>query len=387
MFGGDRDDEIPDLAPLAPLAAVETPWSVDAGSGIGRDWLVLAPRGRGRPHLRRGCPRAGLLLGRRERPLRVARRHRRRHHRRGRGGRRAGSRRYRGRRGDRPAPGNRRGRLARAAHERGAEPAAPRGRAGSSHAPSTGSCTGSTPRRARCAGATTEACPRSPCGGTGSPVIASGRVANHRLRQGPHRRRAKRDRRARLGRRRRGPARALGARAARRRRHRGGGGGRRGLRGELRAGRRGLRRRDRPAALAAQHRVALRSSRGRRGPSSTSRTLAARSRPSTASPGPGVWTEASLAGRAPRVAGRARRVRRGDRHTRATSTGCAASDGRPAARTGSGEGRLAGPPRPARRCARRLLGKGTSHRVQGPLTGTAPARKSHQLSSLTRKIL
>ena len=43
MFGGDRDDEVPDLAPLEPLAAVETPWSTDAGSGIGRDWLVLAP--------------------------------------------------------------------------------------------------------------------------------------------------------------------------------------------------------------------------------------------------------------------------------------------------------------------------------------------------------
>ena len=43
MFGGDRDDEVPDLAPFEPLAAVETPWSTDAGSGIGRDWLVLAP--------------------------------------------------------------------------------------------------------------------------------------------------------------------------------------------------------------------------------------------------------------------------------------------------------------------------------------------------------
>ena len=43
MFGGDRDDEVPDLAPLEPLAAVETAWSTDAGSGIGRDWLVLAP--------------------------------------------------------------------------------------------------------------------------------------------------------------------------------------------------------------------------------------------------------------------------------------------------------------------------------------------------------
>lgn len=43
MFGGDRDDEIPDLAPFEPLAAVEAAWSTDAGSGIGRDWLVLAP--------------------------------------------------------------------------------------------------------------------------------------------------------------------------------------------------------------------------------------------------------------------------------------------------------------------------------------------------------
>lgn len=43
MFGGDRDDEVPDLAPIEPLAAVEATWSADAGSGIGRDWLVLAP--------------------------------------------------------------------------------------------------------------------------------------------------------------------------------------------------------------------------------------------------------------------------------------------------------------------------------------------------------
>ena len=43
MFGGDREDEIPSLAPLAPLATVETPWSADAGSGTGREWLVLAP--------------------------------------------------------------------------------------------------------------------------------------------------------------------------------------------------------------------------------------------------------------------------------------------------------------------------------------------------------
>ena len=43
MFGGDRGDEIPTLVPLDPLAAVETPWSIDAGSGIGRHFLVLAP--------------------------------------------------------------------------------------------------------------------------------------------------------------------------------------------------------------------------------------------------------------------------------------------------------------------------------------------------------
>ena len=43
MFGGDRDDKIPDLAPFDPLAAVETAWSADAGSGTGRGWLVLAP--------------------------------------------------------------------------------------------------------------------------------------------------------------------------------------------------------------------------------------------------------------------------------------------------------------------------------------------------------
>ena len=43
MFGGDREEEIPSLAPIEPLAAVETPWSTDAGSGTGREWLVLAP--------------------------------------------------------------------------------------------------------------------------------------------------------------------------------------------------------------------------------------------------------------------------------------------------------------------------------------------------------
>ena len=43
MFDRDREDEVPSLAPIEPLAAVETPWSTDAGSGTGRDWLVLAP--------------------------------------------------------------------------------------------------------------------------------------------------------------------------------------------------------------------------------------------------------------------------------------------------------------------------------------------------------
>ena len=43
LFGGDRDDETPELAPLTPTAAVETPWSTDAGAGTGRAWTVLAP--------------------------------------------------------------------------------------------------------------------------------------------------------------------------------------------------------------------------------------------------------------------------------------------------------------------------------------------------------
>ena len=43
MLGGDREDEAPPLLPLAPLATVETPWSADAGSGTGRHFLVLAP--------------------------------------------------------------------------------------------------------------------------------------------------------------------------------------------------------------------------------------------------------------------------------------------------------------------------------------------------------
>ena len=45
-FGGDRD-EIPDLAPIEALATVETLWTTDAGSGIGRHSLVLAPAVRG----------------------------------------------------------------------------------------------------------------------------------------------------------------------------------------------------------------------------------------------------------------------------------------------------------------------------------------------------
>ncbi len=43
MLGGGREDEVPGLAPIEALATVETPWSTDAGSGIGRHWLVLAP--------------------------------------------------------------------------------------------------------------------------------------------------------------------------------------------------------------------------------------------------------------------------------------------------------------------------------------------------------
>lgn len=43
MFGGDREDEIPGLQPLVPQVAIETPWSADAGSGVGRHFLVLTP--------------------------------------------------------------------------------------------------------------------------------------------------------------------------------------------------------------------------------------------------------------------------------------------------------------------------------------------------------
>ena len=42
-FGGDRDDAIPPLAEIEPLAEVATVWSTDAGAGIGSHWLVLAP--------------------------------------------------------------------------------------------------------------------------------------------------------------------------------------------------------------------------------------------------------------------------------------------------------------------------------------------------------
>ena len=42
-FGKNRRDTVPPLPPLDPLASVRTPWSTDAGSGIGRHWLVLAP--------------------------------------------------------------------------------------------------------------------------------------------------------------------------------------------------------------------------------------------------------------------------------------------------------------------------------------------------------
>lgn len=41
--GEDREDEIPPLPTLAPLAAVETSWTADAGAGIGDHRLVLTP--------------------------------------------------------------------------------------------------------------------------------------------------------------------------------------------------------------------------------------------------------------------------------------------------------------------------------------------------------
>ena len=41
--GEDREDEIPALPTLEPLAAVETSWTADAGAGIGDHWLVLTP--------------------------------------------------------------------------------------------------------------------------------------------------------------------------------------------------------------------------------------------------------------------------------------------------------------------------------------------------------
>lgn len=43
-FGESRkDDAVPPLPPLDPLASVRTVWSRDAGGGIGRHWLVLVP--------------------------------------------------------------------------------------------------------------------------------------------------------------------------------------------------------------------------------------------------------------------------------------------------------------------------------------------------------
>ena len=42
-FGKSRKDTVPPLLPLDPLASVRIPWSRDAGGGIGRHWLVLAP--------------------------------------------------------------------------------------------------------------------------------------------------------------------------------------------------------------------------------------------------------------------------------------------------------------------------------------------------------
>ena len=43
FLGGSGEDPIPSLAPLEPLAAVRTAWTTDAGSGIGGRWLVLVP--------------------------------------------------------------------------------------------------------------------------------------------------------------------------------------------------------------------------------------------------------------------------------------------------------------------------------------------------------
>ena len=45
--GEDREDEIPPLPTLEPLAAVETSWVADAGAGIGDHWLVLTPAAEG----------------------------------------------------------------------------------------------------------------------------------------------------------------------------------------------------------------------------------------------------------------------------------------------------------------------------------------------------
>ena len=43
LLRSDRDDAVPPLADIEPLASVETAWTTNAGAGIGRHWLVLAP--------------------------------------------------------------------------------------------------------------------------------------------------------------------------------------------------------------------------------------------------------------------------------------------------------------------------------------------------------
>lgn len=42
-LGKSREDAVPPLPRIDPLASVRIPWSRDAGGGIGRHWLVLAP--------------------------------------------------------------------------------------------------------------------------------------------------------------------------------------------------------------------------------------------------------------------------------------------------------------------------------------------------------
>ena len=42
-LGGDREEAIPSLPPLDPVASVRVLWSADAGSGAGSDWPALAP--------------------------------------------------------------------------------------------------------------------------------------------------------------------------------------------------------------------------------------------------------------------------------------------------------------------------------------------------------